>query len=447
MESSAVPRRGRRARGCGWPLTKFPLLALLVAAAASGVVLGAPPRPPTCTRTRCTGVASVRHPRLQPWTAGPPTPVDVPLHLTWPARRSGPVPLVILLSGALVRSADYAGLVSTLGRRAVVAAPEYAARNFTPPPGVPSAGPVFDAFLKAVATSGKLPECPSLGVLPSARLVQSVLDAFVATARATAAAGTRRPHPVLAAAVAAADVDQLVLYGHSAGAASALALATGQCASAALPPQAARVTCEGAGAPPTGLVGVAWYSGAVFSLGGSALPPGVWGLGLDGDTPAAAASLASLTAGLAPKAGGKGRGVLLTAALVGAGHYGVVGPRRACRGGAPAGQRPPAGGPPLCAAPNAGDANFTTTPRAAASVVRRVAAATAAAMDAYLPAPAAAPAGRGGGAAAAPRPEAAAIRRRRGCAYLDAMARGALPGYAFVTVKGATAACAGVVDV
>lgn len=427
---------GRRSRGCRWPLSVFLPLALLVVVAATRDVAGAPPRPPACTRTLCVGVASVAHPRLQPWTTGPPTTVDVPLHLTWPARRSGRVPLVILLHGALVRSADYGGLVSTLGRRAVVAAPEYSARNFTLPPGVPSAGPLFDTFLDTIATKGKRPECPSQGVLPTSRLVQSVLDAFSATARSTRS-GTPRPHPVIAAAVAAADVDQLVLYGHSAGAASVLALATGQCASAVLPPPASRLVCEGAGAPPAGLAGVAWYSGGVSGQRGIAeLPPGVWGLGLDGDTPAATESLAAVTAGLAPTPGGMGRGVLVTAGLDGAGHYGVVGAQRACRLGAPAGQRgPPPGGPPLCAAPFAGDANFTTTPRQAAAVVRRVAAATAAAMDAYLPFP---PAAADRGAAST----AAALRRRRGCAYLAAMVRGALPGFERVTVKGTAAAAA-----
>lgn len=123
---------GRRACGCRWPLSVFLLLALLATVAATRGVAAAAARPPACTRTLCTGVASVAHPRLQPWTTAPPTTVNVPLHLTWPVRRSGRVPLVILLHGALVRSVDYVGLVSTLGRRAVVAAPEYSARNFTP---------------------------------------------------------------------------------------------------------------------------------------------------------------------------------------------------------------------------------------------------------------------------------------------------------------------------
>lgn len=244
----------------------------------------------------------------------------------------------------------------------------------------------------------------------------------------------------MAAAVAAADVDRLVLYGHSAGAASALALATGQCASPFFPPQTARLVCEGPGAPPAGLAGVAWYSGSVSAEGGVAkLPPGVWGLGLDGDTPAAIDSLAAVTAGLDSTPGGKGRGVLVTAGMVDAGHYGVVGARQAWWWGAPAGQGGPPGGPPLCASPNAGDANFTTTPWQAATVVRRVAAATAAAMDAYLSFPLA-PADRGVAATAA------TVRRRRGCAYLAAMVRGGLPGIERVTVKGTAgaAACPGV---
>ncbi|KAK1861350.1 hypothetical protein I4F81_003934 [Pyropia yezoensis] len=441
MDPSFGLAGGQRARGCRQPLSLFLLLAVLAAVGGThGGVAGAPRRPPACTRTLCAGVAAIPHPRLQPWSTGPPTTVDVPLHLTWPARRAGRVPLVILLHGALVRSRDYAGLVSTLGRRAVVAAPEYAARNFTLPPGAPPADPLFDTFLATVATKGKRPECPSQGVFPTARLVQSVMDAFAETAPPTA--GAPRPHPVLAAAAAAADVDQLVLYGHSAGAASALALASGLCASADLPPPTARLLCEGAGGPPAGLAGVAWYSGAVFSPGGAAqLPPGVWGLGLDGDTPAAVEMLAAVTAGLAPTPGGKGRGVLLTAGLDGAGHYGVAGPRWARRRGSPADQggRPPPGGPPLCAAPNAGDANFTTTPRQAAAVVRRVAAVTAAAIDAYLPFPLAS-ADRGTAATAA------TLRRRRGCAVLAALARGALPGFERVTFKGTprAAACPGV---
>ncbi|GAB0494317.1 hypothetical protein MMPV_005609 [Pyropia vietnamensis] len=431
---------GRRTHGCCWTLDLFLLLTFLAAAAVTHSVARSPPNYlPKCTRTLCTGVASVAHPRLQPWTTGPPTTVDVPLHLAWPARRSGLVPLVILLHGALVRSSDYAGLVSTLGRQAVVAAPEYSARNFTLPPGVPSAGPIFDTFLDTIATKGKRPECPSQGVLPSSRLVQSVLDAFSAAARA--APGTSRPHPALARAVAAADRRKLVLFGHSAGAAAALTLATGQCASSVLSPLQVRISCEGASTPPADLAGVVWYSGTVGPQDTVAkLPPGVWGLGIGGGTPAEKRLLANVTGALAPAPGGNGYGVLLTAVAVGAGHYGVAGVRRTCVPRAPAGQRGPAGGPPLCAAPNAGDANFTTTPSKAAAVVRLVADTTAAAMDAYLAYPVRPEAGKGA------RLE-AARRRSRGCSYLSAMVKGSLPGLERITVKGTpkAAGCRGVV--
>lgn len=431
--------RGRRSGVCRQPLDVILLLAFLAAAAVTRGEAKRLPRHPTCTRTLCTGVASVRHPRLQPWTRDPPTIVDVPLHLTWPARRSGRVPLVILLHGALVRSSDYVGLVSKLGLQAVVAAPEYSARNFSLPPGVPSVGPTFSAFLDAIATKGKRPECPSQGVFPSSRLVQSVLDAFSAAGRA--AGRSSRPHPVMAKAVEAADRRKLVLFGHSAGAVAALTLATGQCASSVLSPPQDRISCEGAGAPPLGLAGVAWYSGGVSVQDTVAkFPPGVWGLGFDGDTPAAVKSLATVTGALAPTPGAKGYGVLLTAGVVGAGHYGVAGTSRTFPPGTPLGQRGPAGGPSLCAAPNAGDANFTTTPSKAAAVVRLVATTTAAAMNAYLSYPVSPGAPEGAKLEAA-------VRRCRGCAYLAAMVQGELPGYERITVKGTrkAAGCRGVV--
>jgi len=256
------------------------------------------------------------HPRFDPFSAAPATPVTVPLHLMWPARlgRGGPsgppVPLIIFLGRALATPSDTYSLRAALARTAVVAAPSYAGRNFTPSAvaeapagggggggagggGDPTAGRLFTRFLTNVADRGRRNGCPPLGVLSSARLINSVL----AHLDGAAAASSPRVRGVSAAAAAAADPHRLVLAGHSMGAAIILAAASGGCAggSAELTPFLSRVLCEGytPPLPPAAtLRGVVAYAASPPATP-TRLPPLLWAVALDGDTPAAVTNLRS----------------------------------------------------------------------------------------------------------------------------------------------------------
>ncbi|KAK1861647.1 hypothetical protein I4F81_004228 [Pyropia yezoensis] len=400
-------------RGCPRPWRV--LVATVVALVAVGVAGGggrvaAPRRRPSggtaggcggggscgwCTRSVCRAVVGMPHRSLDPFGSGGPTTVTVPLHLVWPARlgcrapaaASPPVPLVIFLAAALATPRDTASLRTALGRHAVVAAPSYAARNFSggepaagPPGGPPAGGDPTGArllvrFLENVAAKGGRNGCPPRGVLPSAALINSVLAVL---ARPPTARGGGACVAAAAAAAAAADPARLVLAGHSMGAAIVLTAAAGGCAGpavAALTPLISRILCEGYTPPTPPVRGVLAYAAGPPAAGGRApLPPGVWALAMDGDTDAAVANLASVAAGYAPAdSPSQPPAVLLTAGLGRAGHF------------APLDYEPgvstPAGAP-RCTSDNAGDGAFVTTRGEAAVARRRFAATVAAATDA-----------------------------------------------------------------
>lgn len=405
-----------------------------------------------CTQSVCRAVVGMPHRSLHPF-GGAPADVIVPLHLVWPARlgvrgaAAPPVPLVVFLAAALATPCDTASLRAALGRHTVVAAPSYAARNFTPPenrggtgggpPGGPPAGDdptsarLFVRFLTNVAAKGGRDGCPARGVLSSAALVNSVLAVLAAPSTAR---GGRSRVAATAAAAAAADPARLVLAGHSMGAAIALTAATGGCATgaaAALPPFLSRILCEGytPPVPPTVLRGVVAYA-ATPPAARSPLPPGLWVLAMDGDTDTAVANLAGVAAGYAPatptpstESGGghptaSPSTVLLTAGLVRAGHFAPVDYVRGVSTRA---------GAPRCTTDNAGDGPFVTTRAEAATARRRFVGASVAVMAAALPA-----------RAGAPRREVAAARRARaaGCAALAAATAGRVRGVERVTLQG-----------
>ncbi|CAN8067652.1 unnamed protein product [Agarophyton chilense] len=121
-------------------------------------------------------------------------------------------PLIALLPGAFVLASDYERLSSAFAYRGfIVAVPQYDQRPF------PASLTFRDILAHLRFTSTLTPPCPQNGQLPSAALISSLL---------THVSQYSNSHHLLRKIL----VDRTVIFGHSAGGASALHLVSGQCA-------------------------------------------------------------------------------------------------------------------------------------------------------------------------------------------------------------------------